>query len=128
MASPRFDSYRQIKKDSEELSKALKTQDLSSIPLIVLTEDSEFASRNFQNFLWITFTRSNPSHDVWGVDASTTHKHWGCKGPLIIDARIKSHHAPPLIEDKKVKEKIDKIVEKALYLEKPMTQMGIELD
>ncbi len=26
-------------------------------------------------------------------------KHWGCRGPLIIDARIKPQHAPPLVED-----------------------------
>jgi 4-hydroxy-3-polyprenylbenzoate decarboxylase len=43
------------------------------------------------------------------VDSFQLFKHWGCKGSLVIDARIKKHHAPVLIEDKKVKEKIDKL-------------------
>ena len=35
------------------------------------------------------------------------NKHWGCRGPLVIDARIKPHHAPPLVEDPAVTKKID---------------------
>lgn len=79
------------------------------IALIVLTEDSEFTARHINNFLWVTFTRSNPSHDVYGVDSFTDHKHWGCKGPLIIDARLKPHHAPPLIESPEVSRRVDRL-------------------
>ena len=75
--------------------------------LIVLVDDSEFASRTLNNFLWTTFTRSNPASDIDGVGCFTDRKHWGCTGPLIIDARCKPHHAPPLIEDKQVTAKID---------------------
>lgn len=73
--------------------------DLSGIGMIVLTDDSEFTAAKWNNFLWVTFTRSNPSHDVYGIHAFSNYKHWGCKGPVVIDARIKPHHAPPLIED-----------------------------
>jgi 4-hydroxy-3-polyprenylbenzoate decarboxylase len=41
------------------------------------------------------------------VDALTHHKHWGCRGPLVIDARIKPHHAPPLVEDPEVTRQVD---------------------
>lgn len=75
--------------------------------LVVLVDDSEFTSRTLNNFLWTTFTRSNPASDIDGVRSFTESKHWGCKGPLIIDARRKPHHAPPLIEDKQVTAKID---------------------
>jgi 4-hydroxy-3-polyprenylbenzoate decarboxylase len=34
-------------------------------------------------------------------------KHWGCAGALVIDARIKSHHAPPLVEDPAVSRRVD---------------------
>ena len=34
-------------------------------------------------------------------------KHWGCHGGLVIDARIKPRHAPPLVEDPEVSRKID---------------------
>jgi 4-hydroxy-3-polyprenylbenzoate decarboxylase len=61
-------------------------------PLVVLVDDSDFTARNLGNFLWVTFTRSNPAADVYGVDSFTHHKHWGCRGPLVIDA-AKPHHA-----------------------------------
>jgi len=80
---------------------------LPMIPLILLTDDSEFTAANLNNFLWITFTRSNPSHDIHGVGSFTRFKHWGCTGSLIIDTRIKPHHAPPLIEDPKTTEKVN---------------------
>ena len=72
---------------------------LNRFPLVVLVDDSEFAARSLNNWLWVTFTRSNPAADVHGVGEFTRQKHWGCEGPLVIDARIKPHHAPPLEED-----------------------------
>jgi len=80
---------------------------LSAFPLVVLVDDSDFTSRSLNNFLWVTFTRSNPAVDISGVGAFCADKHWGCRGPLVIDARIKPHHAPPLVEDPQVAKKID---------------------
>jgi 4-hydroxy-3-polyprenylbenzoate decarboxylase len=80
---------------------------LLGFPLIVLCDDSEECSRTLNNFLWITFTRSDPARDVHGVGASVRHKHWGCTGPLVIDARRKPHHAPPLEEDPAVTARIE---------------------
>ncbi|MEI6891499.1 MAG: UbiD family decarboxylase [Pontiella sp.] len=80
-----------------------------SFPLMVLCDDPAFLAADFNNFLWVTFTRSNPARDIHGVGAATTFKHWGCTGPLIIDARLKPHHAPPLIEDPAVTEKVDRL-------------------
>jgi 4-hydroxy-3-polyprenylbenzoate decarboxylase len=79
----------------------------SRAPMIVIVDDSEFASRTLNNFLWITFTRSNPANDISGVLAFTENKHWGCRGPIVIDARRKPHHAPPLFENPDVTAKID---------------------
>jgi 4-hydroxy-3-polyprenylbenzoate decarboxylase len=76
-------------------------------PLIVIVDDSEFTARTLNNFLWVTFTRSNPAPDIYGVGASMRCKHWGCEGPLVIDARIKPHHAPLLIEDQAVEKRVD---------------------
>ena len=67
----------------------------------------DFTARNLSNFLWVTFTRTNPAADIYGVGAFTDRKHWGCTGPLVIDARIKPHHAPPLVEDPEVGKRID---------------------
>ena len=82
---------------------------LRGFPLIVLVDDASFTANSLRNFLWVTFTRSNPASDILGVDARTDHKHWGCRGPLIIDARIKPHHAPPLEDDLAVVRKVESL-------------------
>jgi 4-hydroxy-3-polyprenylbenzoate decarboxylase len=78
-----------------------------SFPLVVLVDSSEFAAQNLRNLLWVTFTRSDPAVDIDGVDSDVVDKHWGCRGAVVIDARIKPHHAPPLMEDPFVTAKVD---------------------
>lgn len=80
---------------------------LSRFPLVVIVDDSEFTARNLNNFLWVTFTRSDPATDIHGVESFVEDKHWGCRGSLVIDARIKPHHAPPLIEDPEISRRVD---------------------
>ncbi len=80
---------------------------LRRFPLIVVVDDASFTAASLENFLWVTFTRSNPAVDVHGVDAQTRQKHWGCRGPLVIDARLKPHHAPPVEEDSAVTAAVD---------------------
>ena len=78
-----------------------------SFPLFILVDDSDFVSRSLANFLWATFTRANPAADIHGVGSFVEQKHWGCTGPLVIDARTKPHHAPPLVADPAVAKRID---------------------
>ena len=107
---PGFSEYGQAAKELETFAKHLdKSSDLESIPLIVLADDADFAAASLRNFLWVTFTRSNPSHDIHGVGNFIEHKHWGCRKSLIIDARLKPHHAPPLIEDPAVSKRVDSL-------------------
>ncbi|MCB0544532.1 MAG: 3-octaprenyl-4-hydroxybenzoate carboxy-lyase, partial [Saprospiraceae bacterium] len=70
-------------------------------------DDSRFTAATLNNFLWVAFTRANPSHDTYGVRAFTENKHWGCRGPLLIDARKKPHHAPELDVDPDVQKKAE---------------------
>jgi 4-hydroxy-3-polyprenylbenzoate decarboxylase len=94
--------------DCESLCAALgPNHPLNAFPLVVIVDDSEFTARNLNNFLWVTFTRSNPATDIHGIGSFVRHKHWGCDGSLIVDARIKPHHAPPLIEDPAVTKRVD---------------------
>jgi 4-hydroxy-3-polyprenylbenzoate decarboxylase len=80
---------------------------LSRFRLVVIVDDSQFVSESLRNFLWVTFTRANPAADIHGIDSFTENKHWGCRGPLVIDARLKPHHAPPLVEDPEVSRRVD---------------------
>jgi 4-hydroxy-3-polyprenylbenzoate decarboxylase len=93
-----------------QLSNSLAS--LEGVPLIIICDDANFVSENSNNFLWTTFTRSNPSHDIHGIGASFVNKHWGCKGPLVIDARSKPHHAPPVVVDPITNSKINYLFEK----------------
>lgn len=85
------------------------TDPINQFPLVVVVDDSEFASRTLNNFLWVTFTRSNPAADIYGVGAFTEQKHWGAAGSLVIDARTKPHHAPPLEEDPAVRRRVERL-------------------
>ena len=87
------------------LSDALSVPE--EFPLIVVVDDTDFVARSLENWLWVAFTRSDPASDLYGVGPSIFRKHWGCAGPLIIDARLKPHHAPPLEEDVAVTKRID---------------------
>jgi 4-hydroxy-3-polyprenylbenzoate decarboxylase len=82
---------------------------VNAFPLIVVVDDARFVADKFKNFLWATFTRSNPAADITGIDEFTQDKHWGCNGSLVIDARIKSHHAPPLIEDPEITQRVNQL-------------------
>lgn len=111
-----FESYDEAVKEMSQLNEVLlskkETFDWNTLPMIILCDDSEFMAANVQNFLWAAFTRCNPSHDIYGIDSFTTNKHWGCKGPLVIDARIKPHHAPPLVPDADVEKRVDAIMKR----------------
>jgi 4-hydroxy-3-polyprenylbenzoate decarboxylase len=74
---------------------------------IVIVDDSQFVAESLNNFLWTTFTRANPADDIYGIDEFTSEKHWGCRGALVIDARIKPHHAPVLEEDPEITRRVD---------------------
>ncbi len=82
---------------------------INLFPLVVIADDGVFAAQTLNNFLWTTFTRSNPAADIYGVEPFVDQKHWGCRGSLVIDARAKPHHAPPLVEDPEVTRRVDEL-------------------
>jgi 4-hydroxy-3-polyprenylbenzoate decarboxylase len=94
--------------DIERLCAAIGPPEaLAGLPLVLVVNDSDFAARHVNNWVWVAFTRSNPAADIHGVGAAVRHKHWGCRGPLVIDARIKPRHAPPLVEDAAVSRRVE---------------------
>ncbi len=85
---------------------------IGGFPLVVIADDSQFAAASLANFLLVTFTRSNPATDIEGTGSFVENKHWGCRGSLVIDARIKPHHAPPLVEDPQITRRVDRLAER----------------
>lgn len=70
-----------------------------AFPLLAVVDDPEFCAASLENFLWTVFTRSDPATDSYGANARIRARHWACDAPLLLDARRKPFHAPPLEED-----------------------------
>ena len=85
------------------------------VVMFILTENPTWMVEEINNFLWACFTRTNPSHDMEGVDSFIDQKHWGSNGPLIFDARIKKHHAPPVEKNAAIEKKVDVLLAKYGY-------------
>ncbi len=114
MHTTNFTTYDFAKDQLETLDELLIPfmKDLAGVAMIILTDDPAFLARELNNFLWVTFTRSNPAKDIYGVHSFTEDKHWGCHGPLVIDAREKPHHAPVLKINAATERSIQHIFEK----------------
>jgi 4-hydroxy-3-polyprenylbenzoate decarboxylase len=111
-----FSTYESATKEMIELNLLFKEKinQLSGLALLVVCDDPLFLAAEFKNFIWNTFTRCNPSHDVYGIDSFIKNKHFGCNGPLVIDARQKPHHAPVLELDATIVKKVQPIVDEIL--------------
>ena len=108
-----FKTYQQQQVEISFLDDQLKNNvaAIDEVPFIILCDDAQFTAATLNNFLWVTFTRCNPSHDIHGVNSFVQNKHWGCS-TVIIDARIKPHHAPPVEKDDATERKIDRLFKK----------------
>ncbi|EDM26738.1 3-polyprenyl-4-hydroxybenzoate decarboxylase [Lentisphaera araneosa HTCC2155] len=106
----KWQSREQAREEGERLSRELIAGE--GIAMVILTEEAEFCAESISNFLWLTFTRSDPAADIYGLNSDVVDKHWACEAPMIIDARIKRHHAPVLEEDPDVAKRADEILGK----------------
>jgi 4-hydroxy-3-polyprenylbenzoate decarboxylase len=110
-----FSTYDKAREEMQALEAQLSALELSQIAMIVIADQSEFVAANLNNFVWSTFTKCNPSHDIYGIQAFTQNKHWGCKGPLVIDARTKPHHAPALEKEPSTEQKVSALLSRYGY-------------
>lgn len=117
----KFSTYENAKTEMQKLSNWVSSQtDFEGIVQVVIYDDFKFKplSENLNDYLWVTYTRSNPADDIYGVEEFTQSKHWGCKGAMIIDARKKPHHAPELKVDSQTEKSIERFFKKGAALEK----------
>ena len=109
----KFETYEKAKAEFELFNEEVKEKNvnLSGFPMIVVVDDATFTAATLKNWLWVTFTRSNPSHDVYGINSHTNFKHFACDN-MIIDARVKPHHAPALELIPEIEKRVDKLFAK----------------
>jgi 4-hydroxy-3-polyprenylbenzoate decarboxylase len=119
LQTKKFTTYEEAVKEINVLNGQLSMVNgqLNTVVQLIVCDDSSFTAATLKNYLWVTYTRCNPSHDVYGIDSFTTHKHWGCRGPVVFDVRMKPHNAPALEKDPEVERKIDRLFVKGGSLE-----------
>lgn len=80
-------------------------------PWISLVDfSSELTGEKLSDFLWLTFTRSDPAQDLYGFHSAICNKHWGCEAPIIVDARVKPHHQKTLTVSEEIRAKARKVL------------------
>jgi 4-hydroxy-3-polyprenylbenzoate decarboxylase len=117
-----FTDYKNAKTEIRKLTSWIeeRKKDFEGIVQVIIYDDFKFgnSSMPLNDYVWVTYTRSNPSHDIYGVEEIIENKHWGCRGPMIIDARKKPHHAPELKTDPGTEKRIERFFRKGGSLEK----------
>ena len=108
-------AYSTIELQNALLGKGAALLNEEGVVMLIRTENPSWMAADLNNFLWAAFTRTNPSNDMDAIDAFTKNKHWGAEGPLVFDATIKPHHAPPVLKDVEVEKRVDAILEKYGY-------------
>lgn len=99
----------------ENLARALEPwEQKEHYPWISIVDDASFTAKTIENWLWVTFTRSDPARDVYGVRHRTSHKHWICEAPLLVDARLKPYHQKPLTIDSEIEVRAKQKLQSAL--------------
>jgi len=118
LQTKKFSTYFTAQEEMKLLNFQLHETYLDAgIVQIIVGDDSDFIAANMRNYLWVSYTRANPANDIYGVRSFIENKHWGCEGPMIIDARIKPHHAPAVDLSEEMRLKTNRFFEKggALY-------------
>ncbi len=78
-------SYEEEKDLATRIAKSEKFDDFQ---IVVLHDDADFA-RSTNKFLWATWTRFNPSTDIFAKKISIKNNHIIYRAPIVIDARMK---------------------------------------
>jgi 4-hydroxy-3-polyprenylbenzoate decarboxylase len=114
LQTKKFINYEGAEAEMNLLNEQLKNKAaaLKDIVQLIICDDSCFTAATIRNYLWISYTRCNPSHDVYGINSFIEFKHWGCKGPMVMDARLKPHHAPPVEKDPAIEQQINRLFDK----------------
>jgi 3-polyprenyl-4-hydroxybenzoate decarboxylase len=76
-------------------------------PLVVLVDDAERSARSSMNFLWVTFTRFEPSADIHARDVRVVRHQPSYTPPIVIDARMRPEYPEELFCDPDTAKKVD---------------------
>ncbi|CAM3849984.1 UbiD family decarboxylase [Cohnella lubricantis] len=98
-------SYEHDPQLAARLSKLLAERG-TQWPLVILADDAAIADGQ-SAFLWTTFTRFNPAHDIYAASEANRH-HIAYGLPLVIDARMKPGYPDELFPREDIVELVDR--------------------
>ncbi len=104
------DAQRLAEKICERFSDSDVWGLLKTFPLVVLTDSTARAAASIRDFLWTAFTKTDPARDLFGAGAFVENRHYGFDGPIVLDARTKTFHAPELSEPPEVARRAEEIL------------------
>ncbi len=74
---------------------------------IVVLHDSADYALSTENFLWATWTRFNPSTDIYAKESVIRNNHIVYRAPIVIDARMKSWYPAEVEPRDNIVKKVD---------------------
>ncbi|HEY0427005.1 MAG TPA: menaquinone biosynthesis decarboxylase [Pyrinomonadaceae bacterium] len=78
----------EYEKDASLAERIAKEDDFKDFEIVVLHDSIEYAEST-EKFLWATWTRFNPSTDVYARETKVVNNHIAYGAPIVIDARMK---------------------------------------
>jgi UbiD family decarboxylase len=78
----------EYEKDKTLPERIAKINNFNEFQIVILHDKIEYAD-SADKFLWATWTRFNPSTDVYARNVEIKHNHLAYAAPIIIDARMK---------------------------------------
>jgi UbiD family decarboxylases len=97
----------EYEKDKSLPERLAKLHNFDEFQVVVLHDSIEYAAST-DKFLWATWTRFNPSTDIYAKEITVKNNHISYTAPIIIDARMKPWY-PKEVE---VREDIARLVDK----------------
>ena len=97
----------EYEKDKTLAERMARLNNFNDFQVVVLHDSIEFADST-DKFLWATWTRFNPSTDIYAREIKVVHNHISYTAPIVIDARMKTWY-PKTVEPR---EDIVKLVDR----------------
>ena len=86
----------EYEKDKTLAERVARANNFNDFQIVVIHDSLEFADAT-DKFLWATWTRFNPSTDIYAKEIKVVNNHISYNAPIVIDARMKSWY-PKVVE------------------------------
>ncbi|HEX8290048.1 MAG TPA: UbiD family decarboxylase [Pyrinomonadaceae bacterium] len=97
----------EYEKDRTLPERIAKTNVFNEYQIVILHDKIEYAD-SADKFLWATWTRFNPSTDIYAKESKVIHNHIAYNAPIFIDARMKPWYPAEVEAREDIKQLVDK--------------------